>query len=157
MKEKLARLALCCLLLFTFTVGLVNVDRPALAQQNSSDTLSSNDFFRLRIPIFRTTNEDSFFTLLANIINFVLLLAGIIAFFYVLYGGFLYLTSGGDQAGAQKGRTMIANALIGIVIIFLSYALVNFFVNRLFREGQSGSGASFGTYLAPSHGSPAQS
>lgn len=113
---------------------------PTFAQNNTGGANLGPDSYRsLRLPLFSNSDPDQFYLLLTRVINFILLLAGIVAFFYVLLGGFYYLTSGGDQAGAQKGRSMIANALIGIVIIFLSYALVNFFI-RLLGRNSTGSG-----------------
>lgn len=142
MTQKLIRVLPYALVAAVVVVALAE---PAFAQ-TTRDTLGPNDFLRLRLPIFKSTDEFSFFRLLGNVINFVLLLAGIVAFFYVLYGGFMYLTSGGDATGATKGRTMIANALVGIVIIFLSYALVNFFINLISREGDSGP--TYASYLS---------
>ncbi len=68
------------------------------------------------------------FSVVSKVIEWALIAAGVIAFLYVLYGGFLYMTSGGDQTGANKGKATIFNAIIGIIIIALSYALVRFVV-----------------------------
>ncbi len=73
-------------------------------------------------------NGLNLFQLLGRVIDLVLLLAGIVAFFYVLYGGFTYLTAGGDSGAVTKARTTILNALIGIVIIAFSYAITRFIV-----------------------------
>lgn len=82
----------------------------------------------------------SLIPLLGRIIGFVLLLAGIVAFFYVLYGGFIYMTAGGDSGAVGKARTTIANALIGIILISFSYALVRFVIAQTQRNF-SGNGA----------------
>ncbi len=143
MKKTFARFASSLMVIAALGGLMMPLAQPAMAQSNNTQQLLPQDFLLLRLPLLRSTSDQSFFQLLANIISFLLLVAGIIAFFYVLYGGFMYLTSGGDQTGAQKGRTMIANALIGIVIIFLSYALVRFFVSRLNNEGQNGPNSGF--------------
>jgi hypothetical protein len=70
-------------------------------------------------------------TVLRNLLDDVLLWLGIAAFIFVLYGGFLYLTSGGDPARAEKGRNSIVYAIIGIMIIFASFALVRYVNRRL--------------------------
>ncbi len=138
MKGTLVRLLPGAMLLL-FVCGFVT--QPALAQ--TSNSLGPNQFLNLHLPIFTSADPQQFLVLLGRVINFALLLAGIVAFFYVLYGGFMYLTSGGDQTGAQKGRTMIANALIGIVIIFVSYALINFFIRILDQGGTTGQFLSY--------------
>lgn len=58
------------------------------------------------------------------IINWALAIAFIAAVIVLIYGGFLYITSAGNTDMAGKGRTAITNALIGIVIIVLSYIIV---------------------------------
>jgi len=61
-----------------------------------------------------------------NIIEAAMMLAGYIAVFFVLYGGFQYLTSQGDSGGAVKARTTITNAVIGLMISIAAVAIVNF-------------------------------
>jgi len=58
------------------------------------------------------------------IVNWVLIIAGVVAFFYLVYSGFIYLTAGGNPDAAKKGQQGILNAIIGIVIITLSYVIV---------------------------------
>ena len=69
--------------------------------------------------------------LIANInrlLNTVFLIAGITAFLYAIYGGFLYLTAGGEPANADKGRKALTNAIIGVIIISLSFVIVKYAV-----------------------------
>ena len=60
-----------------------------------------------------------------TILNFVLGFLGFIAVVYVIYGGFLYIMSGGDDANVEKGKKIIMYAAIGIIIILASFAIVN--------------------------------
>lgn len=80
-------------------------------------------------------DQNPFGTVLQRIINIALLAGGIAAFLFVLFGGFLYLTAGGDAARAETGRKYITNAFIGIVIILLSFTVVRFIVTRTRSEG----------------------
>lgn len=66
----------------------------------------------------------SFNRIASNIVNWVLILAGTIAVVYLVYGGILYITAGGDAEKATKGRTAVVNAVIGIVIILLALVIV---------------------------------
>jgi hypothetical protein len=68
-------------------------------------------------------NFDSIGDIITKLLPIVLSLAGIILFIYLLIGGFSYLFSAGDSAQMDKARQQITNALIGFVIIFLSYFL----------------------------------
>jgi len=61
---------------------------------------------------------------ISYVIDWILILAGAIAVIYLIYGGLLYITAGGDAEKATKGRTALINAIIGIVIIALAYLIV---------------------------------
>ena len=60
-----------------------------------------------------------------TILNFILGFLGFIAVVYIIYGGFLYIMSGGDDGNVEKGKKIILNAAIGIIIILASFAIVN--------------------------------
>ena len=70
-------------------------------------------------------------TLVGRIINAVLGVLGLLLLVYLLYGGFLWMTSGGDSEGVKKAKTMITNAVIGLVIITLSVVITSYVVSRL--------------------------
>jgi hypothetical protein len=48
-----------------------------------------------------------------------------IAVFFLLYGGFLYLTGGALPGQIEKARKTITNAVIGLVIAMAAIALNN--------------------------------
>jgi len=77
------------------------------------------------VPIIESGN---LMDVLGNIVNVVLIVIGILAVFYLVYGGVMYVTSGGDSEKASKGRTAITNAIIGIVIIMVSLLLYNYVI-----------------------------
>lgn len=56
--------------------------------------------------------------------SMLLFVVGIMAFFYMLYGSFLYMTAFGDEAKAQQAKKVITQALIGLVIASLAYTIV---------------------------------
>ncbi|MBI5754894.1 PKD domain-containing protein, partial [Candidatus Peregrinibacteria bacterium] len=60
-----------------------------------------------------------------KITNFVLSFLGLAAVIAVIYGGVLYVTSGGADEETGKGKKTIQYALLGLVIVIISYALVN--------------------------------
>jgi len=69
--------------------------------------------------------------LIGNIINVVLGFMGIILLGYLLYAGFLWMTSGGEDKKVDQAKTMIRNAIVGLVIIVASVAISNFVLNSL--------------------------
>ncbi|TSC71942.1 MAG: membrane protein of unknown function [Parcubacteria group bacterium Gr01-1014_38] len=66
-----------------------------------------------------------------GIINFVLVLVGVLALAYLVYGGFRYITSRGEESEVEAAKGMITNAVIGIVVIGIAAALVNFVIGAI--------------------------
>jgi hypothetical protein len=60
-----------------------------------------------------------------NVIEIGLVLAGWIALFFILYGGFLFITGGGNASQIEKARKSIFNAVIGLVISMGAIAITN--------------------------------
>ncbi len=66
--------------------------------------------------------------------NIALSLVGIIAVAFLIYGGFRYITSAGNEEAAEGGKKIITNAIIGLVVIIFSYVIVTVIVNALARQ-----------------------
>ncbi len=60
-----------------------------------------------------------------TIINFFLTFLGLLAVIMVIYGGFLYVSSAGNEENVNKAKKILLYAVIGIVVIIVSFALVN--------------------------------
>lgn len=78
-------------------------------------------------------------SLFRTIINYALGIAFFVAVIYLIYGGFLYITSAGNEESAEKGKNAIVYSLIGIVIIVLSFVIVSA-VYRFVANNSSGGG-----------------
>jgi Type IV secretion system pilin len=59
-----------------------------------------------------------------NILSILLLLGGIAAVFYLIYAGWLYISSAGNPEVAKKARAGVFNAVIGIIIITSAFFIV---------------------------------
>jgi type IV secretory pathway VirB2 component (pilin) len=55
----------------------------------------------------------------------------LIAVIYVIYAGFQIMTGGGDEEKMKKSRNTIFYVFIGIVIMWLAYALVTLVMTAL--------------------------
>ncbi len=66
--------------------------------------------------------------LIGSVINAALGILGSIALLMFIYGGLMWLTSGGNEQQVAKGRNVILWATVGLIIIFTSYALVRFVI-----------------------------
>lgn len=77
------------------------------------------------------------FRIVLNIIEIALQLVAYAAAGYLIYGGFKYLTSAGSADRVVAGRKIIVNALVGLVISFMSVAIVNLVTTNI--DGQAAS------------------
>lgn len=68
-------------------------------------------------------------TVVLNIVEDLLQIAGYVAVTFVIYGGFLYLTSSGSPDAAAKGMKTVLSAVIGLVIAIMAIGLVNLVAN----------------------------
>lgn len=62
--------------------------------------------------------------LISLIIDLFLIVGTLVAFFMLLYGAILWMTSGGDKAKLETARSKITFALIGLFILFASFAII---------------------------------
>lgn len=83
-------------------------------------------------------SEGSIASIFRLIINWALAIAFIAAVVVLIYGGFLYITSAGNTDQATKGKTAIMNALVGVVIIVLSYIIVQIVYRFVSGSGTTG-------------------
>lgn len=64
-------------------------------------------------------------------INSILGIVGSLALLMFIFGGLTWMTSAGNEEKVKKGRGIIVWAVLGLFIIFTSYALVNFVIKDL--------------------------
>lgn len=57
------------------------------------------------------------------VVKDLLFFAGMAAVVLIMYGGFLFVTSGGNPGSVEKAKKTISGALIGLVISILAYAI----------------------------------
>jgi len=69
--------------------------------------------------------------IIVNIIEIGLVLVGYIAVFFILFGGFQFLTGGSNPAQIEKARKSILNAVIGLAIAIGAIAIVNLLIGRI--------------------------
>lgn len=69
--------------------------------------------------------------LIARAIKFFTGISGSFALLMFIYGGFMWVTSAGSDEKVKKGKAAIANATIGLIIIFTAYAVISSVFNVL--------------------------
>lgn len=63
--------------------------------------------------------------LFTNIIDAAFLLSGTVAMFFIVVAGIKYITSGGDAKQAEGARKTLTYAIIGLVVVLLSFFIIN--------------------------------
>ncbi|OGY43746.1 MAG: hypothetical protein A3A02_01430 [Candidatus Buchananbacteria bacterium RIFCSPLOWO2_01_FULL_39_33] len=84
--------------------------------------------------------QTNLITAIVRIVQLLLGFLGIIAVIMVLYGGFVWMTSGGDPAKIEKAKKILINTIIGIIIILSSYIITAFIIRALMGWGGGGWG-----------------
>lgn len=72
--------------------------------------------------------------LVGTVVGYGLAFIGVIFFVLMLYAGFLWMTARGNEEQVKKAQELIQSAIIGIVIVFMSYVITNFVLGRLTSE-----------------------
>lgn len=66
-----------------------------------------------------------------QVTNTILYIVGIIAVIMLIIGGIKYVISGGDSKKVTDAKNTVLYAIIGLVVAFLAFAIVNFVISAL--------------------------
>lgn len=78
--------------------------------------------FQGTVPVLSVFRD--FGALFSSIGNFLFMVAFVFAFIYLIWGGFRLITAGGEERAISEARETITYAIVGIIIVFLSYLIV---------------------------------
>lgn len=124
-----ATISIICLITFSLAI-------PALGEATSLFGLEKAQqvpgIAKSSIPVF-----------VGNIIKWVIGILGIILVGLIIYGGFVYMTSAGNEERVQLAKRILTYAIIGIVIIAAAFIITELVLNALL--GGSYSSYSGGT------------
>ena len=112
----------------------------------SALVFSAAAFFSLALPAFAVTKVDpcpqgggvGFNVLcgltldggiIGTLITIAFILAVIIALAFLIFGGIKWIISGGDKTKVEEARGTIVAALVGLVLVFLAFFVINFLLN----------------------------
>lgn len=79
--------------------------------------------------------------LIGRLIQVLLSLLGVVAVVIIMYAGFIWMTSGGDEDKIGQAKRTLTNAVIGLVIILSAWAITTFVISRLLGAMGGGGGA----------------
>lgn len=72
-------------------------------------------------------------TSVTNILNAVIGVLGIVAVIVIIIGGVTYMTSSGDAGKVKKAKDTILYGVIGLVVVALAFAIVNFVIANIIK------------------------
>jgi hypothetical protein len=115
------------LLVPIFLIGVFFVLSPALAQVSVDGNLGGT---------FGLTTR-TLYSMVISFVNALLGFLGVIAVSVIIYGGYIWMTSGGVPEKVNKAKKILINAVIGLGIIMLSFAIVQF-ISKNVAHGPGG-------------------
>ena len=76
---------------------------------------------------------------IARIIRVAMSLIGIVMVVLVIYGGFLWMTAGGNDDQIGTAKKIITAAVIGLAIVLSAWAITNFIIDNLVNATGTGN------------------
>ena len=70
-------------------------------------------------------------SIFTTIVNVLLFLIGAISVIMLIFGGIRYTISGGDSGNVTAAKNTIMYAIIGLIVAFLAFAIVNWVLGEL--------------------------
>ncbi|MBI2411337.1 MAG: Ig-like domain-containing protein [Candidatus Kerfeldbacteria bacterium] len=107
--------------------------------------------------IASSLGNNDIISIVVDIVNVALSLMALVAVIFIIYGGYMWLTSAGNPDKVNKAKAVLRNAGIGLVIIMVSWGLVlwliGFFSDATGGSIDDASGTSGGGYIPTSDSS----
>jgi hypothetical protein len=126
-----ALLAVIFFQFFTFTpiISLARADGPA--DINTQEGFNNGEIQEA----FGATSEPADpRVIVSNIIKVILTLLAIIFIVLLVYAGFTWMTSGGEEEKVNKAKDTIVRAVIGLVIILSAYGVTIFVTKSIINS-----------------------
>ncbi|MDD3102073.1 MAG: pilin [Patescibacteria group bacterium] len=80
-------------------------------------------------------------TSIGRIVKIILGLSGLILTILLIVGGVMWMISGGQEKQISQAKALMLSAIVGLVIILLSYAIATFVINSLNPPQKIGLGS----------------
>ena len=68
---------------------------------------------------------------IGSIVGIMLYFAATILLVFIIWGGYMWMTAGGNEEKVKKGQKYIINSIIGYIVIAVSYLIVRFVIESL--------------------------
>lgn len=89
--------------------------------------------------LIRKGTQPNVYSAIGQVVNTFLGLIGIAVFVLVVYAGALWILAAGNEDKVAQAKGILKGAIIGLVIVFGAYVIVNFTIQELGRAIGSGA------------------
>lgn len=89
------------------------------------------------------TAEDATSALTVRIVNFILGFAGVVAIFFIINNAWFLIASGGSEETITQHKKGLMWAVVGLILIILSYSIIRFIISIPFQADQAPAPAAF--------------
>jgi hypothetical protein len=83
-----------------------------------------------------TEGSSNLNNVITDIVNIFSVIVGIVSVIMIIYGGFRYVTSGGESGNVSSAKNTIIYAVIGLVVVALAQFIVQFVLDKVTTIGQ---------------------
>ncbi len=83
---------------------------------------------------YETGDTETVDSKIGFIVSSALSFLGVIFLVLMIYGGFLWMTAAGNEQQIGKARTLIAAAVVGLIVVVSAYAISYFVISKLSGE-----------------------
>jgi len=119
-----------CSIFFVFSTILFFPSHALRAQEaipsGTKPVIISGPEFNLYNPLTQTQEAESSVEIIGRAIQFVFSIVGALALLMFILGGAMWLISGGNETRIKKGRDIMVYALLGLILAFSSYIILNY-------------------------------
>jgi type IV secretion system pilin len=84
-----------------------------------------------------STDSLTFAKILGTIVRTFLALLGVIFIIYIIFGGYQWMTAGGNEEQITKAKSIIKNGVIGLIIILSAAVIYKFIADFLIQPGSN--------------------
>lgn len=77
------------------------------------------------------TSPQDFYDFVIRVKDILLGAVGLIAVAMIVYGGFLYMMAGGNEERVKKAKAVLMWAVLGLILVICSWAVVYLYANLL--------------------------
>jgi hypothetical protein len=128
MKKTFSFLIIIISLIFVFT-AFNSVMAQGKKKQAGAET--TDESVKLDNPLAGADGEEGVTepqVIVGRIIDIILGMVGSLALLMFVYGGIVWMTSSGSPEKVKKGKNILVWSILGLAIIFFSYAMVKFVI-----------------------------